>query len=211
MMRRITDAQGQGTTGPQKVLKKSLTIPLGRDCYFTWSSKPRESIAVWRTKEVPSFFNYYLRNPGHWSGPGKRTFDLRPVVMCSTDWADPAAVKGFVKETLKLRFFGISRQPRTSRSHVTRALSSGLRFEVHVCTARPRSRGKWFTLHPKTSQTYVWEVICLFRTLLRNDCRILFKKKRNFEDNFSAKTEVSGWMKTNMSAASYHPRNLSSK
>ena len=37
------------------------------------------------------------------------------------------------------------------------------------------------------------------------------KKKRNFEDNFSAKTEVSGWMKTNMSAASYHPRNLSSK
>ena len=49
--------------------------------------------------------------------------------------------------------------PRTS-SHVTRALPSGLRFEVHVCTARPRSRGKWLTkrfLHPKTSQTYVWE------------------------------------------------------
>ena len=32
-------------------------------------------------------------------------------------------------ETLRLRFLGISREPRTSRSHVTRALPSGLRFE----------------------------------------------------------------------------------
>ena len=104
MMRRITDEQAQGTTGPQKVLKKSLTIPLGRDFYFTWSSKPRESLAVWRTKEGPSFFNYYFRNPAYWSGTGKLTFDLRPVVMCSTDWANPAAVKGFVIETLKLSF-----------------------------------------------------------------------------------------------------------
>ena len=179
MMRRITDEQAQGTAGPQKVLKKSLTIALGRDCYFTWSSKPRESLAVWTTKEVPSFFNYYFRNSAYWSGPGKQTFDLHPVVMCSTDWANPAAVKGFVIETLKLRFLGISRKPRTSRSHVTRSLPSGLWFEVHVCTARPRSRGKWFTarfLHPKTSQTYVWEEIRLFRTLLLNDCRILFQK-----------------------------------
>ena len=179
MMRRITDEQAQGTTGPQKVLKKSLTIPLGRDCYFTCSSKPRKSLAVWRTKEVPSFFNYYFRNPAYWSGPGKRTFDLRPVVMCSTDWANPVVVKGFVTETLKLRFFGISSEPLTSRSHVTWALSSGLRFEGHVCTARPLSTGKWFTsrfLHPKTSQTYVWEEIWLFRTLLLIDCPILFQK-----------------------------------
>ena len=48
-------------------------------------------------------------------------------------------------ETLRLRFFGISSEPQTSRSHVTRALPIGLRFEVHVCTARPRPRGKWFT------------------------------------------------------------------
>ena len=41
----------------------------------------------------------------------------------------------FTPETLRLRFFGISREPRTSRSHVTRALPSSLRFEVHVCTA----------------------------------------------------------------------------
>ena len=180
MMGRITDEQAQGTAGPQKVLKKSLTIALGRDCYFTWSSKPRESLAVWRTKEVPSFFNYYFWNPAYWSSPGKRTFDLRPVVMCPTDRANHAAVKGFVIETLKLRFFGIFREPRTSRSHVTRALPSGLRFEVHVCRARPRSRGKWFTarfLHPKTSQTYVWEEIWLFTTLLLKDCRILFQKK----------------------------------
>ena len=45
---------------------------------------------------------------------------------------------------LRLRAFGISRELRTSRNHVSRALPSGLRFEGHVCTASPRSRGKWF-------------------------------------------------------------------
>ena len=45
-------------------------------------------------------------------------------------------------ETLRSRFFGISREPRTSRSHVTSALPSGLQFEVHVCTCRANSRGK---------------------------------------------------------------------
>ena len=35
-------------------------------------------------------------------------------------------------ETLRLRFFCISREPRTSRNHVTSALASGLQFEVHV-------------------------------------------------------------------------------
>ena len=57
--------------------------------------------------------------------------------------------------TLKLRFFPISREPRTSRSHLTRALPLGLRFEAHVCTARQRSKGKWstarFFLPPKTT------------------------------------------------------------
>ena len=48
-------------------------------------------------------------------------------------------------ETLRSRFFSISREPQTSRSHVASALPSGLRFEVYVCTARSRSRGKWFT------------------------------------------------------------------
>ena len=48
-------------------------------------------------------------------------------------------------ERLRSRFFGIFREPGTSRSHVTSALTSGLQFEVHVFTARPRSRFKWFT------------------------------------------------------------------
>ena len=47
-------------------------------------------------------------------------------------------------ETLGLRYFGISRELRTSRSHVTMALPAGLWFEVHVCTAGPGSRNKWF-------------------------------------------------------------------
>ena len=36
-------------------------------------------------------------------------------------------------------------------------------------------------------------------------------KKRNFEDNFSAKIEQRGWMKTNMAATSNHPWILSPK
>ena len=45
-------------------------------------------------------------------------------------------------ETLRSRFLGISREPQTPRSDVTSALPSGLTFEVHVCMARPCSRGK---------------------------------------------------------------------
>ena len=54
-------------------------------------------------------------------------------------------VCGQIIETLTSRFLGISRKPRTSRIHVTKALPSGLRFEVHVWTAEPRSKDKWFT------------------------------------------------------------------
>ena len=57
-------------------------------------------------------------------------------------------------ETIRLRFFGVSCESRRSRSHVTRPLPSGFRFEVHVCTGRPRSRGKFCTLkhhNPKTN------------------------------------------------------------
>ena len=115
-----------------------------------------------------------------------------------------------ILETLRLRFFlGISLEPRTSRSHVTRALPSGLRFEVHVCTARPRSRDQMFTAR-------------FFCTLKHHNPT--FEKKYNFlelfciviiefsfEDNFSAKIAVSGWMKANMTATSYYPRTLSPK
>ena len=40
---------------------------------------------------------------------------------------------------------------------------------------------------------------------------IEFYLKKNFEDNFSVKIVVSGWMETTMEAASYHPRILSPK
>lgn len=45
-------------------------------------------------------------------------------------------------ETLRSKFFGISREQQISRSHVTSALPSGVWFEVHLCTARSCSRGK---------------------------------------------------------------------
>ena len=48
-------------------------------------------------------------------------------------------------ETLRSRFFGISWEPQTPRSHVTSALLSGLQFDVHVCMARPCSKGKLLT------------------------------------------------------------------
>ena len=84
----------------------------------------------------------------------------------------------YLIETLRSRFLGIFREPRTSKSHVIRALLSGLRFEVHVCTARPRSRGKWYTAK-------------FFDYRISNS----ISKKSNFENNFSAKIVVSGWKK----------------
>ena len=66
-------------------------------------------------------------------------------------------------------------------------------------------------LHPKTSQSHVWEEIRLFRTLLYLLITEFYFKKHNFEDTFSGKTEVSGWMKTNMATASYHPWILRAK
>ena len=47
-----------------------------------------------------------------------------------------------VNRDLKIEVIRHFREPRTSRSHVTTSLASGLQFEVHVFTARPRSRGK---------------------------------------------------------------------
>ena len=51
----------------------------------------------------------------------------------------------------------------------------------------------------------------LFRALSFINHPILSHKKRIFEDNFWAKIEMSGWMKTNMVSASYHARILSPK
>ena len=113
-------------------------------------------------------------------------------------------VCGQIIETLRSRFLGISHKPRTSGSHVTKALPSGVRFEVHVCTAEPRTRGKWFTvrffLHLKTSESHVWEEILLFRTISLINYRILFYRNVIFKTISRLKL-----MKTNMAAAGYHP------
>ena len=61
-------------------------------------------------------------------------------------------------------------------------------------------------MHPTTSQCHCLRRMRLFRTFLLIDYRILLSKKRNFEDNISAKIEGSGWMNTNMAAVSYLPR-----
>ena len=118
----------------------------------------------------------------------------------------------FMLETLRLRFFGFSHEPQTSRSHVTRALPSGLRFEVHVCTARPRSRDKWFTARVFWTLKHHNHTFEKKYDFLEPFCLVIIEfyfKKRYFQDNFSAKIEVRGWMKTNMAAANYHPRILS--
>ena len=60
-------------------------------------------------------------------------------------------------------------------------------------------------LQPETSQSHVWEEIRLFKTLLLIDYRIRFRKNVILQTILSAKIEVSGWMKTCMTAASYHP------
>ena len=52
-----------------------------------------------------------------------------------------------------------------------------------------------FFLHPKTSQSHVWEDIQLFRTLFCLSINEFCIKKRTFEDNFSAKIGVSGGIK----------------
>ena len=49
---------------------------------------------------------------------------------------EPTVRQCMIIEILRLSFFVIFGEPQTSRSHVTRALPSGLRFEVHVCTAK---------------------------------------------------------------------------
>ena len=122
-----------------------------------------------------------------------------------------------------------------------RAFPSGLRFVVHVCTARPASAvsdlpGGFFSLcwsrtthlfkpfeglerllrkqgflHPIKHRNPTFEKKYNFLELFCLLTMVFYFKKGNFEDNFSARIEVSGWMKTNMAAASYHSRILSSK
>ena len=67
-------------------------------------------------------------------------------------WRDSLRLVCHLIETLRWNFFGNSCKPQTLKSHVISALPSGLRFEDHVCAARPRSGENWFTARVFSSQ-----------------------------------------------------------
>ena len=84
-----------------------------------------------------------------------------------------------------MKFSAFFHEVQTSRSHVTRALPSGLRFEFHVCTARLVSD----LLQGNPTFETKFDFLQLFCLLI---IKFYFSKKCNFEDNFSAKIEQSG-------------------
>ena len=72
-----------------------------RNRHFTWSSEPRECLAVYREgqKAVPLFLRYFKTlniGPAPWIDPTTS----RSSVKRSTDWANPAAVKMSQKRDL---------------------------------------------------------------------------------------------------------------
>ena len=62
-----------------------------RDRHFTWSSEPREGLAICMAKVVPSFLSYF-KTPSIGPTPGIEPATARSAVKRSTDWANPAAV-----------------------------------------------------------------------------------------------------------------------
>ena len=113
------------------------------------------------------------------------------------------------RKSYRLWFSRITREPRgTSRSHVTRALPSGLQFEVHACTAEPRSRGKWLTekfFAPQKITIPRLRKNTTFYNSFVNWLSNYISKQHNSEHNFLAKIEVSEWLNTNMVAAASYP------
>ena len=87
-------------------------------------------------------------------------------------------------ETLKLSFFGISRESRKSRDP---GLAIRYAFTAYLFTVIYRKVFSTLKHHNPT-----FEKKDDFLELLLIDYRILLIKKRNFEVNFSAKIEVSG-------------------
>ena len=63
------------------------------DRHFTWSSEPREGLAICsRAKVIPSFLsNFKTLSIG--LTPGIEPATSRSAVKRSTDWANPAAVE----------------------------------------------------------------------------------------------------------------------
>ena len=71
----------------------------GRGCHFTWSSEPREGLAAYNAKGVPSFLSYF-KTLSIGPAPGIEPATSRSVIKRSTDWANPAAVKSELKGVL---------------------------------------------------------------------------------------------------------------
>ena len=63
------------------------------DRHFTWSSKLPEGLAACSAKGVPSFLSYF-KTVSFGPAPGIKPATTRSAVKRSTDWANPAAVKG---------------------------------------------------------------------------------------------------------------------
>ena len=80
-------------------------------------------------------------------------------------------------ETLRSRFFGISREPQEVTWPVRWREVCSLRFTFvrldHVLAVSDLPQG--FS-HPKTSQSHVWEEILLFKTISLFSYRILFHR-----------------------------------
>ena len=56
-----------------------LRLPLDRGRYLTWSSKPREGLAICTAKAVPSFLRYFS-TLSIGTDPG-----IEPATSCSAD------------------------------------------------------------------------------------------------------------------------------
>ena len=63
------------------------------DRHFTWSSKLPEGLAACSAKGVPSFLSYF-KTVSFGPAPVIEPATTRSAVKRSTDWANPAAVKG---------------------------------------------------------------------------------------------------------------------
>ena len=65
-----------------------LLVETGR--HFPWSSEPREGLATWSAKGIPSFLSYF-KTLSIGPVPGIKPATSRSAVKRSTNWANHAA------------------------------------------------------------------------------------------------------------------------
>ena len=113
-----------------------VRLPFGGTGRPDWSGRKENTFI---NRDIPSkpVFPVRMAVKGPLAKPGKKIhfFFHKITGPVSQFWI-------FVRD-LKIAVF--RHFPRTSRSHVTKTLLWDLPFNVHVCTARTRPRGKWFT------------------------------------------------------------------